>query len=384
MDVCSFFQRATQQLRQYELSPTLQPTLNPPIPKASTPTASESAPQQLAARVAAVDPPRKAFIPGPQQSAVPQQQPVIPPHQPAAGFPPQQLVPPIPQWREAKPPPEEMTGYTGQVTVHEGIAYFTQNFVVYAYIESCDKWEELPRCENKHFGVAMINGKLTAIGGLDRNKIHTNDLLTLKKLEKKWEKLLPVMPTARVHPATVTIPTHLIVAGGTYVSDDPNRSLKGYAIVELMALGTFLWSAVSSLPEVVRYPQIKHTAKHLLLSDTENSSVYTCLVDELVQSQQGGVVWERKAKVPVQDGASLVNFEDQVLALGGKNGAGVPQDSIYRYKVTEDEWELVKDLRTPRSWVLSVLCRNNVLVVVGGFEGRWAPCHKTEKITLKL
>ena len=268
--------------------------------------------------------------------------------------------------------------------MHEGTAYFTQNFAVYTYTESRDKWEELPRCNNKNFGVAIINGQLTAIGGQDRIKVHTADVLSLKERGKKWEKLLPAMPTARVHPAPVATPTHLVVAGGTYMAQDPNRTAKGYATVEVMSLKAFQWSTVSSLPEVVRYPQMKHTAGHLLLLDSEKNSVYACSVENLVPSQQDAMVWARKAGIPVQQGASLVALEGQVLALGGIDHGQAPLDSVYCYKMAEDTWEPVKALRTPRSWVLSVVCRDNVLVVVGGFQENWVPCNKTEKITMNL
>lgn len=278
-----------------------------------------------------------------------------------------------------------MTGYTGQVTVHQGTAYFTQHFAVYTYVERQDKWEELPRCENKYFGLAVINDKLTAVGGMDRNNLHTNKILTLKKRERKWDQLLPAMPTARVHPAALTTPTHLVVAGGTYVSQDPNRTPKGYATVELMALKTFQWSVASSLPEVVRYPQIKHTtANLLLLTDTESNTVYSCSVEGLAHTQQEDAAWARRAPIPVHHGASLVALQGVVLALGGQDEAGSQTDAVHRYNEAEDAWEVVKGLRSPRSWVLGAVCLDDVLVVVGGFTGGWTPCNITEKMTMKL
>lgn len=296
-------------------------------------------------------------------------------------------VPPIREWREAKEPPEEMTSRSGQVIARKGTAYFTQNFSVYMYMESRNKWEELSRCINKYFGIAVVNNKLTAIGGQDENKLHSKMVYTLKEPEKRWEKLLPSMNTARMHPTAVTTPTHLVVAGGTYISDDPNRSLQGYASVEVMALKTHKeWSAVCSLPEVVGYPQMKLTGQHLLLCDTVSNRVYTCSVDDLVRedgAQNKQNVWIKKANIPVQEGACLVSYEDQVLALGGLNEDAAPKDSVYCYNESSDSWKLVKTLRTARSLVLSVLCRDNVLVVVGGFKG-WKPCNVTEKITLQL
>lgn len=206
--------------------------------------------------------------------------------------------------------------------------------------------------------MAIINDKLTAIGGRDKASVQTGAVLTLTG--KKWEHVLPPMPTPRFHPAAMTTPTHLVVAGGQYVSEDANKSLKGYSSVELMALDTLQWSVAASLPEAVRIPQIKHTIGHLLVSDTKNSHVYTCQLENLLHSQQavdnvGRGVWTRKEDIPVAQGASLVSLGGRhILALGGMTNADEAAGTVYCYKIEQDKWVVVKELRTSRSWMLSV------------------------------
>ena len=241
-------------------------------------------------------------------------------------------------------------------------------------------------CENKDFGVAVINDKVTTVGGRNKAGVHTTAVLTLTG--KKLDRVLPPMMTPRFHPATVTTPTHLVVAGGQYVSDYATKSLEGYKSVELMTLDTLQWSVAASLPNVVMIPQIKHATGHLLVSDTKNSHVYTCQVEKLLHSQNvggEGEVWARKRDIPVAQGASLVSLQGRhILALGGITNADKEAGTVYRYTIEQDKWEVVKELRTPRSWVLSVPCPDAVLVVVGGFKRGWDATRLTEKTTMRL
>lgn len=279
-----------------------------------------------------------------------------------------------------------MTGYNGQAIIdkqaHNIVAYFTQYYTVYAYRIGQDVWVELPRCNHKQFGVAVINGKLTAIGGRDGNDVHTNVVLSLVQ-GQGWEELLPPMTTARVHPAVMTISTHLVVAGGIYISQDQNKSLTGYETVELMALDTLTWSVVSSLPVAVRYPQIKHTMGQLVLCDTESGHVFGCMLEKLRQSRQADAVWTAKADIPVQQGASLVQHGNQILALGGIDARDNSLSTIYRYDVNEDSWKLVPEkMHIARCWALTVACPDSSLMVVGGYESNWTASKVTEKIPM--
>ena len=151
-------------------------------------------------------------------------------------------------WRQGTPAPQAMWFYWGSAVVHGNTAFFSQHYNVYSYIVPEDKWTKLPQCECESFCVAVVNDKLTAIGGYCAGAA-TNTLLCLSgsSLEMKWENVLPPMPTNRVRPAAVTTPTHLVVAGG-YNYDGP------LATVEALNLNTLQWSSFSRSPKALEYP----------------------------------------------------------------------------------------------------------------------------------
>ena len=116
-------------------------------------------------------------------------------------------------WIRGTPAPERMSD---AAVVHGNTAYFSQDYNVYSYTLSQDKWTKLKQCEYQHFSMAVVNEQLTITGGW-LNGTATNTLLCLSRsflLMTKWEELLPPMPTPRIRPATITTLTHLIVAGG--------------------------------------------------------------------------------------------------------------------------------------------------------------------------
>ena len=102
------------------------------------------------------------------------------------------------RWREGKTAPEGMT--RGAAVVHTNRAYFC-NFSsrkVYSYqnILGKEQWSRLPDNPNHWFGLAVIDGLLTSVGGSDPT---TNTLLSLtgEGERKQWSQIFPPMPTPR-------------------------------------------------------------------------------------------------------------------------------------------------------------------------------------------
>ena len=102
----------------------------------------------------------------------------------------------------------------GSATTDGQFAYFTPDYPnsVYRYEWRGEKWEELPSCPHRNSGLVIIDGKLTAVGGLGGSC--TNKLLTLR--QKKWVEEYPPMNTGRSSPAVVSTSDgeYLIVIGG--------------------------------------------------------------------------------------------------------------------------------------------------------------------------
>ena len=260
--------------------------------------------------------------------------------------------------------------------IHGSTAYFSSNYNVCSYTVPENKWTKLPQCKYRDFGLAVLNGAPTTIGGSHTDEGGTyskvNTLLSLSG--SSWEEVLPPMPTKRECPAAVRTPTHLVVAGG-WILDGRT------ATVEVLNTETLQWSTASSLPEAVSFPQMTTCGGCLYLADDE-SNVFSCFVEDLLKStnsSDGGSVWTRLASIPVGEDSTLATLRGRVLAIGGDDdGTGNPTGAIHCYDVATNSWSVIGEMPTPRYRVLAAVLPSNELVVVGGKDASGDWCFTLE------
>ena len=309
------------------------------------------------------------------------------------------------RWRQGAQTPVWVTSVWGTAVVHRGTVYVSRDQRVFAFSVSEDKWTEMEPFQYKHSCMAVVCDKLTAIGGNDDEGGVTNSLLSLSESasETKWEELLPSMSTKRVRAAAVTTPNHLVVAGGLssghIVSD-------GLRAVEILDLDSLQWSSASSSPKAVQYPHMSLCGEHLYLLDSEDNTIFSCSVKELLKSckpassnsndsssvwkklfhsrtnsSDSGSVWTKLADTPVPYSASLTTLRGQVLAIGGSDKSwapsGTPTGAIHRYDRSTKSWSVFGEMPTPRCSVLVAVLPSHKLITVGGLQGGWA-CSVTE------
>ena len=197
-----------------------------------------------------------------------------------------------------------MTSSLGAAVVHGKAAYFSQGRNVYSYTLARDEWTELQKCGYERFALAVINNKVTTIGGWS-DDIAINTLTSwhgggLFGWGTVWRELFPPMPTARVKPATVTTSTHLIVAGGM------TRLCGGaLSITEIFDTNTLQWSSARCTPKALKYPCMSLCGEHLYLS--QHNTVFSCSIEEILKSckpattssSDGGGVWSKLENIPV-------------------------------------------------------------------------------------
>ena len=132
-------------------------------------------------------------------------------------------------WRKGAQLPFTLKFFNRTTVGHGDAAYFSQFNRVYSYSLTEDRWTELKSCPRKEFGLAIVNNRLTAIGGCPvGGGPATNTLLSLThdSSEIKWEELFPSMPSPRRQPLAVTTPSHLVVTGrySTVIDIRPQQS----------------------------------------------------------------------------------------------------------------------------------------------------------------
>ena len=100
----------------------------------------------------------------------------------------------------------------------------------------------IPDNTNRNFGLAVINDRLTSVGGFN-NGSYTNTLLslTVKGERQQWSEVLPPMPIPRQNATCVTTEQAVVVAGGD--AGDPVDT------VEMMNINNKQWTVASSLPQ---------------------------------------------------------------------------------------------------------------------------------------
>ena len=285
-------------------------------------------------------------------------------------------------WRRGKTAPACMTAEKGAAVVHGNTAYFSQNRRVYSYTLASDEWTKLQTCDNERFGLAVVNDKVTAIGGWNCGRA-TNTLLSLDDQGTRCRELLPPMPTARARPGAVTTPTHLIIAGG---QTGPFQHPYALSTIEILDTNTLQWSSASSSPQALQFPHMSLCGEHLYLS--QDNTIFSCSVGELLKSckpvstnsSAGESVWAKLADIPVPYGASLTTLRGQVLTIGGSDqpDGGTPTGAIHQYNRSTDSWSVIGEMPSPRSKILAAALPSNELIAVGGNDGANKALKNTE------
>ena len=110
-----------------------------------------------------------------------------------------------------------MKSSVGKSTVINGKVYYggvtdgdDDKYIVYSYDPSQDNWTTLPPLPVSWFGLGQVNGKLVAVGGENKgDNSTTNEVYTYDKRSKKWQQIIPPMPTARCWPDVLSLSQHL-------------------------------------------------------------------------------------------------------------------------------------------------------------------------------
>ena len=219
---------------------------------------------------------------------------------------------------------------------------------------------------------------MTTIGGhRDDKDCATNDLLCLPDNSLGLLTPLPPMPTARVRPAAVSTPTHLIVAGGkTKLFGAP------LSAVEMLEFNTLQWFACSCSPIPLACPNSTLCGGHIYLS--QNKAIFSCGIQELVASasisrSEGRSLWTQLNNIPVPYSASLTTLRDHVVAIGGTDNEST--GAIHCYDRTTNSWKIIGEIPTKRFDTLVAVLPTNTLIVVGGWHGE-NMCKITEIVRL--
>ena len=180
------------------------------------------------------------------------------------------------------------------------------------------------------------------------------------------------MPTARHSPAVVSIPTHLIVAGGVGSGSITDN-------VEIYNISTSQWSETGRLPYAC-YDQrgivYNNTVYLMGGSDRKNlNKVCAAQVDKLISAdrQDDGSanktdsLWNTISNTPSYR-PSPVMISDTLFAVGGLDSEREATQRIYAYSSSMDSWLYVGDLPSSIAYATTVSLSPTQCLVIGGWN----------------
>ncbi len=256
-------------------------------------------------------------------------------------------------------------------------------YCVHCYDPPQDVWSTLPRLPVRYFGLGEVKGELVAVGGMDSSFSKSNVVHVFNK-GRNWKRTIPPMPTARSSPAVVSLPTHLIVAGGEVGYGDYTDN------VEIYNISTSQWSETDRLPYAC-YDQrgiVYNNTVYLMGGyDGKNlNKVCAAQVDKLISADRqddgsankADSVWNTISNTPSYR-PSPVTISDTLFAVGGVDSERKATQRIYAYSSSMDSWLYVGDLPSPIAYAATVSLSPTECLMIGGLNNERKdnlPCIK--------
>ena len=270
------------------------------------------------------------------------------------------------------------------------------DYIVYCYDPSQDKWTTLPPLPVKWFGMGQVNGKLVAVGGCQKSDHRTsNELYTYDKRSRKWKQTIPPMPTARWFPGILSLQSALIVAGGRIEdplgADNPiSAAFRHYfsrlqiipsQCVEVFKPDTSQWYRTDPLPKACHNISLVATGNTCYaLGGYKSSPLNRALcasVDDLLGnavpanqithsgSSDTQSAWKTLPNTPTYRPAAAV-LAGNLLAVGGTDEANqFIKREIYIYVALTNSWVYVGSLPSRHFSTAVILSPLELLVIAG-------------------
>ena len=275
---------------------------------------------------------------------------------------------------------------SGQAVTINGKVYYGRGhcddddeYCVHCYDPPQDVWSTLPRLPVRYFGLGEIKGELVAVGGMDSSYSRSNVVHVFNK-GRNWKQTIPPMPTARKWPAVVSLPTHLIVAGGGL---GPRIYTDN---VEIYNISTSQWSETDRLPYACADQRgiVYNNTVYLMGGFDGNNlnKVFAAQVNKLISADRqddgsankADSVWNTISNTPSYR-PSPVTISDTLFAVSGVDSEVTQR--IYAYSSSMDSWLYVGDLPSPIPHAATVSLSPTECLMIGGWNnGRQSTVYK--------
>ena len=267
---------------------------------------------------------------------------------------------------------------------------------VQVYSLSEGKWSMLPEAVNRNAPIAVINSRITLVGGRVATKRLTEVISTWFEKQCEWKTRHPTMPTHRVASGVCHCDNLLLVTGGAEESRKEEGKFEVVSTAYIYNFVTVQWSTSQALqlPKALRSHQLVLCGEYVYLvggaftfpirSEDRtryfNSEAWRAKWSDVTgatamqQSPAQAVrnVWSQIADPPLVR-STAVSCNNSLLLVGGLKD-GLPQKAIYKFvDGNAGTWIEVANMSMGRfrhaAAPVGNLC--TALFVAGGFvEGR--------------
>ncbi len=283
---------------------------------------------------------------------------------------------------------------SGQAVTINGKVYYgggdydddDDEFCVHCYDPPQDVWSTLPRLLVRYFGLGEVKGELVAVGGEDSSGSASNVVHVFNK-GRNWKRTIPPMPTARHSQAVVSLPTHLVVAGGELDLGDYTDN------VEIYNISTSQWSETDRLPYACADLRgiVYNNTVYLMggFDSNDLNKVLAAQVGKLISADRhddgsankADSVWNTISNTPSYR-PSPVTISDTLFAVGGVDSEREATQRIYAYSSSMDSWLYVGNLPSPVSYAATVSPSPTECLVIGGeYETSLSTVYKIRTTT---
>ena len=289
-------------------------------------------------------------------------------------------------WKLCESTPVTIDG-DGCIAVNGSTVYMSSRYSNTLYEFNSDKraWVSSIKCDRKSFGLAVINGELTLVGGksLDDSVLGTLTSLVKNRAGMKWIQKYPPMYTSRENPCCCSDGC-LLVVGSRYMNT-----------LEIMDTKKLKWKTVnfpnnygtiSSITIVGDWVYVLN--RNYLLNNycaISTCSLSTLLLEPQSSSVSQPLIWHKVHPLCDLYCPCLTNFNGNLVAVGGKvtmntysdvDGRNCEQYSVlpklyaYSDKLDSEGWNFVANLPIkggyPNSDFLVATIQGHQLIVCGG------------------
>ena len=282
----------------------------------------------------------------------------------------------------------------GRFTLYENVDGESQALKMTYYNMCCydpteDNWTTLPQHPGVNYvGLGEVDGQLVAVGGESTTDgCASNNVYTYNEQSNEWNETIPPMPTGRIFPGCLSLPSVLIVAGGC--CDLPLMHTTN--VVEIFKPDTSQWYTADPLPTPcigVSLVAIGDTCYALgglnleprVYISQSNSTSVDNLVGTATPSIQSSPIyesdlddenivssWKEHPDTPTYRPTGAV-LAGNLIAVGGTetDEGGATKKDVYMYSPSANSWVYISDLPAPRYAAGVASLSPSEILVIGG------------------